>query len=112
MRHLIFRMAVLGGLVAGVVVIPATMASAHAPFTAGPYSFAVGFGTEPAYVGIPNSIEVIIMKAGIGVTTAANSLNTTIAFGSARPISSDARMHSRRTMNTGSAPPSIIRANQ
>jgi len=72
-RHLIFRMAVLGGLVAGVVVIPATMASAHAPFTAGPYSFAVGFGTEPAYVGIPNSIEVIIMLVlgGIGSITGA-----------------------------------------
>ena len=36
----------------------------------------------------------------------------TIAWGSASPTSSDARMQSRRAMNIGSAPPSIIRASQ
>ena len=36
----------------------------------------------------------------------------TIAWGSARPTSSEARMQSRRAMNSGSAPPSIIRASQ
>jgi len=34
------------------------------------------------------------------------------AVGSAIPMSSDARIQSRRTMKTGSAPPSIIRASQ
>jgi hypothetical protein len=59
-RHLIIRLAVVGGLVAAGVVIPAVAASAHAEWELGPYDFAMGFGTEPAYVGFPNSVEVII----------------------------------------------------
>ena len=35
-----------------------------------------------------------------------------MALGSARPMSSEARMHSRRAMKSGSAPPSIRRASQ
>ena len=77
----------LVAVVAAVVVLPAAAASAHAPFNQGPYSFAVGFGTEPAYVGVPNSVEVIVhvTKTDKGVDTAANTLNATIAFGSAQP---------------------------
>jgi hypothetical protein len=86
-RHLIIRLAVVGGLVAAVVVLPAAAASAHAEFEEGPYTFAVGFGTEPAYVGIPNSAEVIIhvTKSDKGVDTAADTVNATVAYGSAQP---------------------------
>ena len=45
-------------------------------------------------------------------TMSAAAAAWTIACGSARPISSEARMQSRRAMKIGSAPPSIIRANQ
>lgn len=87
MRHLIIRLAVLGGLVAAVVVIPAVAASAHAETSAGPYTLAIGFGTEPAYVGVPNSVEVIIhvTKSDKGVDTAADTVNATVAYGSAQP---------------------------
>ena len=87
MRHLIIRLAVVGGLVAAGVVIPAVAASAHAEWEQGPYDFAMGFGTEPAYVGFPNSVEVIIhLKKGLkGVDTAADTLNATVAYGSAQP---------------------------
>ena len=87
MRHLIIRLAVVGGLVAAGVVIPAVAASAHAEWEQGPYDFAMGFGTEPAYVGFPNSVEVIIhLKKGLkGVDTAADTMNATVAYGSAQP---------------------------
>lgn len=87
MRHLIIRLAVVGGLVAAGVVIPAVAASAHAEWEQGPYDFAMGFGTEPAYVGFPNSVEVIIhLKKGLkGVDTAADTLNATVAYGSVQP---------------------------
>jgi hypothetical protein len=67
------------------VVLPATAASAHAEFEDGPYEVAIGFGTEPAYVGQPNSVEVIVTQSGKGVDTAADTLNATVAFGSAQP---------------------------
>ena len=87
MRHLIIRLAVVGGLVAAGVVIPAVAASAHAETSAGPYTLAIGFGTEPAYVGFPNSVEVIVhvTKTGKGVDSAASTLNATVAYGSAQP---------------------------
>jgi hypothetical protein len=76
-----------GAIVAASIVIPATAASAHAEFEVGPYDVAIGFGTEPAYVGDPNSVEVIIHDhaSGKGIDTAADTLNATIAFGSAQP---------------------------
>jgi ABC-type antimicrobial peptide transport system permease subunit len=59
-------------------------ALAHAETDVGPYTVEIGFGTEPAFVGSPNSVEVIIHRtaSGAGVDTAANSMNATIGFGS------------------------------
>jgi hypothetical protein len=84
-RTLIGRLAVIGIVATATVVLPAAIASAHAPFKVGPYDAAVGFGTEPAYVGFPNSIELIVMRSGKGVTDAANGMNATVAFGSEQP---------------------------
>ena len=72
---------------AAAIVLPATAASAHAEFEDGPYTVAIGFGTEPAYVGDPNSVEVIIhdTASGKGIDSAADTLNATIAFASAQP---------------------------
>jgi hypothetical protein len=39
------------GLSAAMVLLPATAALAHAERHVGPYTVAIGFGTEPAYVG-------------------------------------------------------------
>jgi hypothetical protein len=73
---------------AATIVLPATAASAHAEFDEGPYTVAIGFGTEPGYVGNPNSVEVIIhdRASGKGIDTAADTLNASIAFGSAQPM--------------------------
>jgi hypothetical protein len=75
-----------GAAIASAVVITTTAAPAlaHAETDVGPYTVAIGFGTEPAYVGYPNSVEVIIHQtaSGKGVDSATNSLNATIGFGS------------------------------
>jgi hypothetical protein len=88
-RTFILRSALLAGCTAAVVMVPATAAFAHAETEVGPYTVAIGFGAEPAYVGSPNSVELIVHQtsSGKGVTTAANTLKTTIAFGSAQPMS-------------------------
>ncbi|MFL5737700.1 MAG: hypothetical protein ACJ76P_10210 [Actinomycetota bacterium] len=74
---------------AATIVLPTTAASAHVLSDVGPYEVAIGLGTEPAYVGYPNSVEVIIhdKASGKGIDTAADTLNATVAFGSAQPMS-------------------------
>lgn len=69
--------------VLALVALPATPALAHAELDIGPYSVAIGFGTEPAYVGFPNSLEVIIHEAASGnaVETAADTLKAEVRFG-------------------------------
>ncbi len=76
-------LALLGS--AAIVGLAATPALAHAEREVGPYTVAIGFGTEPAYVGFPNSVEVIIheTKSGNGVENAADTLKATVSFGSA-----------------------------
>jgi hypothetical protein len=49
--------ALLGASIATLSLLPA---SAHAVKTAGPYTLAIGWGTEPAYVGFDNTVEVIV----------------------------------------------------
>jgi hypothetical protein len=57
-------------LLAGLAAAPA---SAHADKKVGRYSFVVGFGTEPAYAGQPNSLQVIISRDGKPATDPAGS---------------------------------------
>jgi hypothetical protein len=72
------------GASAALIVLPATAALAHVEREFGPYTVALGFGTEPAYVGFPNSVEVIIHEtaSGKGVETAADTLKAEVSFGS------------------------------
>jgi hypothetical protein len=59
-------------LLAGLAAAPA---SAHAERTAGRYSFEIGFGTEPAYAGQPNSMQVLISRDGKPATDLAGQLD-------------------------------------
>ena len=54
----------------------------------------------------------LIRPSGIPMNATASAAATAVcsALGSARPMSSEARMTSRRAMNRGSSPASIIRA--
>jgi hypothetical protein len=67
------------------LVVGAGPAFAHAELEIGPYTVEVGLGTEPAYVGYPNSVEVIIHEAASGkaVEDAADTLDATLSLGSA-----------------------------
>jgi hypothetical protein len=69
---------------AALIVLPATAALAHVEKEFGPYTVALGFGTEPAYVGFPNSVEVIVHEtaSGKGVDTAADTLKAEVGYGS------------------------------
>jgi hypothetical protein len=59
--------------------LAAAPASAHAERKAGAYSFVVGFGTEPAYAGQPNSLQVIISQGGQPATDLAGKLDGLLA---------------------------------
>ena len=60
-------------------------ASAHAERTVGPFDFEIGFGTEPAYVGQPNSVQLILNKNGKPVTDLGDQLKVTVSFGDRPP---------------------------
>jgi hypothetical protein len=73
----------IGMAVAAIVVLPATAAFAHAEREVGPFTVAIGFGTEPAYVGFPNSLEVIVHRTSDdkGIEDAASTLQAEVIFG-------------------------------
>jgi hypothetical protein len=73
--------AVAGGLAATVVLISAAPASAHVEKQIGPISLEIGFGTEPAYVGQPNSVQVILSEHGSPVVDLGNTLKVRVSFG-------------------------------
>src|SRR5215207_9385111 len=55
--------------------LAAAPASAHTEKQAGRYSFVIGFGTEPAYAGQPNSMQVIISRDGKPATNLGDQLD-------------------------------------
>jgi hypothetical protein len=67
----LLRVAFVLGTAALLAMLAAMPASAHAEREAGRYSFEIGFGTEPAYAGQPNSLQVLISRDGKPVTDAA-----------------------------------------
>jgi hypothetical protein len=73
----------MAAAVIALVALPAAPALAHAELDVGPYSVAIGFGTEPAYVGFPNSLEVIVHEHASGnpIETAADTLTAEVRFG-------------------------------
>lgn len=83
MRRHLFMLGLVIAATAGFVMLGAAPALAHVEKDVGPYSVAIGLGTEPAYVGYPNSVEVIVHEtaSGKGVDSAAGTLEATIGFG-------------------------------
>jgi hypothetical protein len=68
------RLVIVLGLAGLLAALAAAPAAAHAERKAGRYSFVVGFGTEPAYAGQPNSLQVIISRDGTPATDLAGRL--------------------------------------
>jgi hypothetical protein len=80
MQRVVRALTVLGG-VAMLLLASAGSASAHADRDVGPISLAVGFGTEPGYVGQPNGVQVILSDAGHPVVDLGDSLKVDVSFG-------------------------------
>ena len=69
------RVVVVIGAAVLLAALAAAPASAHTEKKAGRYSFVVGFGTEPAYAGQPNSMQVIISRDGKPATDLGDQLD-------------------------------------
>jgi hypothetical protein len=68
--------------VLAVLILSATPALAHEERDVGRYSFAVGFGQEPAYAGIPNSAQLLLFDAsGKPVTELRDEVDVEVGFG-------------------------------
>ncbi len=75
--------AVIVALSGALLLAVASPASAHVGRTVGAYHFEVGWGTEPAYAGFENSVQLILATtAGKPVTTLTDSLKVEVIFGS------------------------------
>ena len=81
MSRLSRMFALVGGLAALLIVVGAPAAFAHAQRQVGSIHLEIGFGTEPAYVGEPNSAQVILTENGKPVVDLGNSLKLKVAFG-------------------------------
>ena len=75
----LLRVAWVLGTAALLAMLAAMPASAHAEREAGRYSFEIGFGTEPAYAGQPNSLQVLISRDGKPATDLAGQLDGLMA---------------------------------
>lgn len=76
--------AVLAALtISGTILFLPGVASAHEEADVGPIHMEVGFGSEPAYAGQPNSVQVILSRHdGAGpILDLGDSLSVTVSFG-------------------------------
>jgi hypothetical protein len=71
-------------LAALLVPLLAGPASAHGEHKVANYTFVVGFGTEPAYAGVTNSVQLVISNNGKPVTDA-KGLEVAVTTGDADP---------------------------
>ena len=79
------RTAILVAVVAMLLVAPlAAPAAAHEEHKVDKYTVEVGFGTEPAYAGVINSVQLIITNNGKPVTDA-KGLKVAVSTGDSQP---------------------------
>jgi hypothetical protein len=76
--------ALAAALAALLVPLLAVPASAHGEHKVDKYTFVVGFGTEPGYAGVTNSVQLIISNNGKPVTDA-KGLKVAVSTGDAEP---------------------------
>jgi hypothetical protein len=81
MRRIIGALASAGALATVSSILTASPALAHADRSVGPVDMAIGFGTEPAYAGQPNSAQVILFENGKPVVDLGDSLKMEVSFG-------------------------------
>jgi hypothetical protein len=81
MRRTIGALASAGALATLSLILTASPAFAHADRSVGPIGMAIGFGTEPAYAGQPNSAQVLLSENGKPVIDLGDSLKMEVSFG-------------------------------
>jgi hypothetical protein len=81
MRRIIGALASASALATVSLILTASPALAHADRSVGPIDMAIGFGTEPAYAGQPNSAQVILSENGKPVVDLGDSLTMEVSFG-------------------------------
>jgi hypothetical protein len=86
MTRALIRAGGAAALALSLIVLLAGPAAAHEERTVGRYDFAVGFGDEPAYAGLKNSVQMLLHYASSGkpVVNLGNTLDVQIAYGSKR----------------------------
>ena len=72
---------VVAAAVAGVLASPAPAVLAHEARSQGDLEMVVGFGTEPAYAGQPNSVQLILAHDGEPVVDLGNTLDVEVTVG-------------------------------
>jgi hypothetical protein len=80
-RRTAFGVAVMAVLLVPLLAVPA---SAHGEHKVANYTLEVGFGTEPGYAGVTNSVQVTISNNGKPVTDA-KGLKVAVSTGDAEP---------------------------
>src|SRR3954454_301799 len=82
-RKLVGCAALTVALAGALVIVPAGVASAHEEREIGPYTVAVGFGSEPAYAGTENSVQMLIHETSSdkAVVDLGPTLNVQVSYG-------------------------------
>ena len=81
-RRIAACVALTSGLATVFVLALSSPAFAHEERAVGTYHFVVGWGDEPAYAGLKNSVQLILStKAGKPVTNLGDSLKVELIFG-------------------------------
>jgi len=78
MRALVSRATAIG-IAMSVVLIWPSIASAHVVKKVGPVEMEIGFGTEPAYTGQPNSLYLLLSDNGKPVVNLGDSLKVSVS---------------------------------
>jgi hypothetical protein len=81
MHRSVRALAMACALAAVTLIVGAPAAFAHAQRQAGPIHMEIGFGTEPAYVGQPNSVQIILTERGKPVVNLGDALKVQVSFG-------------------------------
>ena len=81
MHRSVGALAMACALAAVTLIVGAPAAFAHAQRQAGPVHMEIGFGTEPAYVGQPNSVQIILTERGKPVVNLGDALKVQVSFG-------------------------------
>jgi hypothetical protein len=74
------RARITTAVLVGGLMLPAPAALAHEGRSQGDLEMVVGFGTEPAYAGQPNSVQLILVHGG-PVVDLGNTLDVEVSFG-------------------------------